>query len=295
MSKAPHIVFTGLCIIWGSTWLGIKVGLDYLPPFLFAGLRFAVATIVLVFFARLLHARIPRDRSGWFLMGFLGIFQLTIPYGLVFWGEQYISSGLAAVLFATLPFFVALFAHYFVGERLTTVKVVGIVASFAGLVAIFWGDISIANISTRASLLGGIAVVVSTASAAIANVVAKKYAAGIDPSFNVLVQSAICTIALLTLSVITESSAHPVFNSVAVGAILYLGVFGSALAFVGLYWLLTQTTVTNTSLLAFITPILALILGWLVLSEVPDQNTSVGTVLILAGIYLTLNPSVRIR
>jgi drug/metabolite transporter (DMT)-like permease len=198
------------------------------------------------------------------------------------------------VLFATLPFFVALFAHFFISEKLTQVKAAGILASFAGLMAIFWRDISAQSIATRGPLLGGIAVVVSTASAAIASVVAKKYAGKIDPPFNVLVQSAICSATLSALGLLLESGMRVDFTFVSVGAILYLGVFGSALAFVGLYWLLTQTTATNTSLLAFITPILALLLGWLVLREVPDPNVSLGTALILAGVYLTLKPSGRL-
>jgi drug/metabolite transporter (DMT)-like permease len=83
------------------------------------------------------------------------------------------------------------------------------------------------------------------------------------------------------------------FTVLAIGTILYLGIVGSALAFVGLYWLLTRTTATNTSLLAFITPILALLLGWLVLGEVPDPSIGLGAVLILGGVYLTLKPSGR--
>jgi len=83
------------------------------------------------------------------------------------------------------------------------------------------------------------------------------------------------------------------FTLLAIGMILYLGIIGSALAFVGLYWLFTQTTATNTSLVGFITPILALLLGWLVLGEVPDPSVGVGTVLILAGVYLTLKPNGR--
>jgi drug/metabolite transporter (DMT)-like permease len=227
-------------------------------------------------------------------MSFLGVFQLTIPYGLVFWGEQYISSGLAAVLYATLPFFVALFAHLFIDEKLTHVKASGILASFAGLVVIFWRDVSAQGTTASTSLLGGVAVVVSSVSAAIANVVAKKYAHKIDPPFNVLVQSAICSITLSALGRVLESGMRVDFTFVSVGAILYLGVVGSALAFVGLYWLFTKTTATNTSLLAFITPILALLLGWLVLGEVPDQSVSVGTVLILVGVYLTMKPSGRL-
>lgn len=293
-SKGPSLVFAALCLIWGSTWLGIKIGLDFLPPFTFAGLRFVAATIVLFFLAKLLHARAPHGRSSWYLMIFLGIFQLTIPYGLVFWGEQYISSGLAAILFATLTFFVVIFAHFLANEKLTQLKIGGIAASFAGLVVIFWRDVAIQNFAIGTTFLGSIAVVGSTASAALADVVAKRYAGKIDPSANVLVQSAICTLSLLTLGLLTESTIPMHFTILAIGTILYLGIFGSALAFVGLYWLLTQTTATNTSLLAFFTPILALLLGWLVLGETPDPSIGMGTVLILGGVYLTLKPSGRL-
>ncbi|MGP8068706.1 MAG: DMT family transporter [Candidatus Bathyarchaeia archaeon] len=292
-SKGPHIVFVALCLIWGSTWLGIKIGLDFLPPFTFAGLRFAAATIVLIPLVKILHGRIPSGRSSWYLMIFLGIFQLTIPYGLVFWGEQYISSGLAAVLFATLTFFVVIFAHFLANEKLTQLKAMGIVASFGGLIAIFWRDLAIQNFAIGTSFLGSIAVVGSTASAALANVVAKRYANKIDPPVSVLVQSAICSLALSALGLLTESNLPMHFTLLAIGMILYLGIIGSALAFVSLFWLFTQTTATNTSLVGFITPILALLLGWLVLGEVPDPSVWIGTALILAGVYLTLKPSGR--
>jgi drug/metabolite transporter (DMT)-like permease len=83
--RLPGVVFGALCLIWGSTWLAIRVGLGFLPPFLFAGIRFAVASLFLLFFVLLLHIRIPRDRSSWAVMLFLGVVQITLSYGLVFW------------------------------------------------------------------------------------------------------------------------------------------------------------------------------------------------------------------
>ncbi len=293
-SKAPGLVFGALCFIWGSTWLGIKIGLEFLPPFLFAGIRFATATIALLVLAKVLHAHLPRDRYSWMVMLFLGIFQITIPYGLVFWGEEYISSGLSAVLFATLPFFVVIFAHILADERLTMVKAAGVVASFAGLVAIFWRDVTaVQNVAAQTSIFGSLAVVGSSASGALANVVGKRYAEQIDPAANVLVQVLTGAVVLSALGLATESKESLSFTPVAIAAILYLGVVGSALAFVGLYWLLKRTTATNASLLAFITPILALLLGWTVLQEVPDPHVGLGAALILTGVYLTLKPSDR--
>jgi drug/metabolite transporter (DMT)-like permease len=85
--KLPGVVFAAICFVWGSTWLAIKVGLDFLPPFLFAGARFAVAALFLMFLVPLRHAHIPRDRLSWTVMLFLGVFQTTLVYGLVF-GEN---------------------------------------------------------------------------------------------------------------------------------------------------------------------------------------------------------------
>jgi drug/metabolite transporter (DMT)-like permease len=227
-------------------------------------------------------------------MLFLGIFQMSIPYGLVFWGEQYISSGLSAVLFATLPFFVVIFAHVLADEKITRIKAVGTVASFAGLIAIFWRDFTTQIVAGQPVFLGSIAVVGSAASGALANVVAKRNANKIDPPMNVLVQALICAAALLTLGLSTESGTHMNLTSIAAGAILYLGIVGSALAFVGMYWLFTQTTATNVSLITFITPILALVLGWIGLGEVPDPNVGLGATLILVGVYLTVKPDGRL-
>jgi drug/metabolite transporter (DMT)-like permease len=275
--------------------LGIKIGLEFLPPFLFAGIRFATATMALMVLAKMLHARIPRDRSSWMLMLFLGIFQISVPYGLVFWGEQYISSGLSAVLFATLPFFVVISAHILADEKLTRLKAVGVILSFAGLVSIFWRDITAAqNFVALNSIFGSLAVVGSAASGGLANVVGKEHAEQIDPAANVLIQAFVGTIVLSSLGLATEWNSPLNFTPVAVAAILYLGVVGSALPFVGLYWLLRKTTATNTSLITFIMPILALVLGWAVLHEIPDPNVGLGAALILAGVYMTLKLAGRL-
>jgi drug/metabolite transporter (DMT)-like permease len=288
--KLPSVVFITLCFIWGSTPLVIKVGLDFLPPFLFAGVRFAVASLLLVFLVPLLHAHIPRDRSSWTVMLFLGIFQITVLYGLVFWGEQYVSSGLTAILSATFPLFVVILAHISIkAEPITRRKALAVIVAFAGVAAIFRRDFASAQVSTmQFSLLGSLAIVGSAASGAAGNVVAKKYASGIDPSANALIQSVVGAVSLLFVSIVTERGSVPKLVPTVIAAVLYLGVVGSALAFVGWYWLLTKTTATNSSLILFVTPVVALVLGWLVLQEVVEPVVALGTFLILSGVYLTV-------
>jgi len=223
-------------------------------------------------------------------MIFLGIFQISLPYGLVFWGEQYIPSGLSAVLFATLPFFVVIIAHALIkAEPITKRKILGMIAAFAGLAVIFWRDLASAQGSMiRLSLLGSLAVVGSAASGGLANVVAKKYASKIDPPANVFVQAVIGMACLSFVGIMTERGVPLKWFPPAIASVLYLGVVGSALAFVGLYWLLTKTSATNSSLIVFITPIVALLLGWLVLREELEPIVALGTMLILSGVYLTV-------
>src|SRR5215510_11172189 len=120
----PVLVWLILSGIWGSTWLFIKLGLEDLPPISFAGIRFVIAFSVLaaVIFARRLP--IPRKARDWRMIAFTGFLSFTLNYGLLFWGEQHVSSGLAAVLQATIPLFGLVIAHQFLpSERMTAIKV----------------------------------------------------------------------------------------------------------------------------------------------------------------------------
>src|SRR5438477_56388 len=134
-----RIVWLILCCIWGSTWLFIKLGLADLPPITFAGIRFVIAFLILASLVIARRARWPRTRAEWILIAVSGALQFGLNYGLVFWGEQHISSGLAAVLQSTFPAFGLVIAHFYLAhERLTMVKVVGVLLGVLG-VAVFYG------------------------------------------------------------------------------------------------------------------------------------------------------------
>src|SRR5690242_8140405 len=128
-----RVVWLILCGIWGSTWLFIKLGLADLPPLTFAGIRFVIACAILFTIIRLRRIQLPQARSDWNLLAIAGILSFGFNYGLVFWGEQYISSGLAALLQATLPAFGLVFAHsHLLGERLRSANSGGVVLGVCG-------------------------------------------------------------------------------------------------------------------------------------------------------------------
>lgn len=279
----PVLVFGSLCFVWGSTWLAIKVGLGSLPPLTFAGIRFVIASCLLAGYVVAKRIEMPRDTSTWRVMIFLSLTQIAVPYALTFWGEQYMTAGLTSILFATLPFFVVIFAHFMIpGERLTSRKVLALLICFIGVTIIFYKELMF----SLTSLSGGIAVIVSAGCAGCANVVGKKYSESINSAVNLVVQMGVGSILLIAAGLALERGTQMSFGYVSVFAILYLAVVGSVFGFVALYWLFAHMEVTRTSLFTFITPIVAVVLGWVILGESIDLNVAVGGCLILVGVAL---------
>src|ERR1700730_19327867 len=119
-----RLVWLLLCCIWGSTWLFIKLGLEDLPPLTFAGIRFLIASIILLLLLRVRGLSLPHSRRDWLLLAIVGVTAFSLNYGLLFWGEQYIPSGLAALLQATAPAFGLVIAHFYLpAERITTARI----------------------------------------------------------------------------------------------------------------------------------------------------------------------------
>src|ERR1044071_3089810 len=132
------LVWLTLCLIWGSTWLFIKIGLEDLPPISFAGFRFLIAMIALLIIVRVRKLSFPSTGGEWLLLLSTGVLSFFINYGLLFWGEQRISSGLAAVLHTIIPVFGLVLAHYLIpSERMTWTKVAGLLLGIAGIAVIF--------------------------------------------------------------------------------------------------------------------------------------------------------------
>src|SRR3977135_940292 len=166
-----RVVWLLLCLIWGSTWLFIKLGLNDLPPFTFAGIRFVIASAILFAIIKARRLSLPRARADWSLLAVTGVLSFSFNYGLVFWGEQYVSSGLAALLQATLPAFGLIIAHYYLpGERMTLPKIGEVMMGVIGVGVIFSNQL---QVSGPDAVWGGAALVLSAFCAAYANVLVK--------------------------------------------------------------------------------------------------------------------------
>lgn len=270
--------------IWGSTWLAIKVGLESMPPFLSAGMRFALAAGVLAALSWAAGVPWPREARTHAALLALGVLNFVVNYGAVYWGEQYVSSGLTAVLFATYPLFVLLIAHVTIGsERITARKAVGVLLGFAGVFVIFRSDLSLAE--PRATLAAAV-ILVSPVASALTSVGIKKWGHDLHPYTLTALPMAYGAVALTAIGLTFEDPRAIEWTAAGVGSIAFLSLFGSVIAFVVYYRLLKVVPVSLLALVSYAFPIVAIVLGWLVLGERLSGSTLLGAGAVLAGIAL---------
>ena len=280
----PWIIIIILSLIWSSTWLAIKIGLETLPPFLSAGWRFFLAFIALSLYALKLKLPFPKDLKKHLFFLFFSLINFSAGYGLVYWGEQYINSGLTSVLFSVMPFYVALFSIKMLpSENITLKKMLGITVGFLGVAIIFQDQL---YLSGEMALWGMAAILLSPAFSAVGTIVGKKAVATYHPvtlnTFPLLYTS----ITLFALHFIAESTLPVDFTLPAILSLLYLSIFGTAAAFVLYFHLLKTTSAVLMSLITFVTPPMALFWGWLVLGEAVSWQLLIGMVVIFSGIAI---------
>jgi drug/metabolite transporter (DMT)-like permease len=280
-----RLVWFVLCGIWGSTWLFIKLGLADLPPITFAGIRFLIAAAILFCLIAVRRLTLPRNRGDWILLAVTGVLAFSLNYGLLFWGEQYISSGLASLLQATIPAFGLVIAHFYLPEeQMTATKISGVLLGVAGVGVIFSNQLAAAG--TKA-LAGSVALVLSSICVAYSNVLVKAKGNSLDPGMIAAGQMLFGLIPLLLVGIPLEGNPfHFHWTPMAVVALFYLAIVGSVVAFLLYYWLMHKMDVTKTMLIALVTPVFAVTLGMLVLDEELTWRTLAGGLMIMLGIGL---------
>ncbi len=281
----PVVVWLILSAIWGSTWLFIKLGLRDLPPVSFAGIRFIVAATVLVILAIARRLPMPRGAADWGVIAFTGFLSFSVNYGLLFWGEQHVSSGLAAVLQATIPLFGLVIAHRMLpSEPMTAAKLTGVLLGLLGVAVIFSNQLTAEG---GLALWGSAAIVLGAFSVAFSNVIVKARASHFDPGVLAAGQMIFGLIPLMVVGLITEGNPLTFrWTKLAVVSLLYLAFVGSSIAFMLFYWLVRHMDVTNTMLIALVTPVLAVVLGMQTIGERLTSRMIVGGASILCGIAL---------
>ncbi len=281
------LAYAGMCLIWGSTWMGIKIGLRGAPPLTAIAVRMTIATLVVYAILRARRIALPRDARFRKLGVFLGFFHIVLPYSLVYYGEQHIPSGQAAVLYAILPLIVAVLARFMLGDALTPRKLLGIAVGIAGVAVIFSDSLRSESLGSSARASVGVwCVLGSVFAASVGSVATKKWSGGYDPVASLLIPFATSALVAAALASAFES-ANPIrFDATTWGSIVYLAVVGSVGAFSLFFYVMRYLDVTVVSYQTFIIPVIAVLIGFVVLHETVSPRLGVGALLILAGIAL---------
>ncbi len=281
MSRSTSLgLYALLVVIWSSTWVAIKIGLEDAPALLGAGVRFALAGVLLLGFAAVRRRPLRTDTL---LALTLGLLPFAFCYGLVYWGEQYIPSGLTAVLFGVMPLYTAILASFLLPDEPLRARVLlGVALALAGLSLAFAESLKLGS-EDRAAI-GAIAVVLAPLGAALGNVALKRRAYKLDAivlnGWGMLVGGGL----LLALSALTEDWGDAVWGPKALGSILYLAVVGSAVAFVTLTVLLREMSAQASSFIALMIPFGALTFGALLYDEPITGRAVAGAALVVAGL-----------
>jgi len=282
--------YTLLCLIWGSTWLVIKLGYGTLGPFNVAGLRFLIAGLVMAVAAHATGARWPRGRVEWTAVGVVGLMMFAGDYGLIYWAEQYIESGLTAVLFATLPLITLFVARvYLPGERITAAKIGSSGLALVGTVALFADRLRLdaAAVSPMLAVLGAVAC------AAVASVVSKRDAHDIPSATLNATSMLLGAGVLLLVSLARGDGLRLPADAGTWAAVAYLSLVGSVLAFLFYFSLLKTWSVMSLSFISVFTPVIALLLGFVFLHEPLTLWKVGGALLILVAVALANRASTR--
>ena len=278
---ANLLSYLGCCLIWSSTWLFIKTGLDSFSPLTFLALRFLIAGPMLMLVGHLSRESQPRDAETWGYYAKLGFGMMMIPYSLIYFGESRLPSGLTAVLFAMQPIFAMVFAHFLLSrERFRPAQLLGMLLALGGVILV-----CLSTLRGATEWSGAAAVLVSAVIQGYMAVFAKRNSSRKEHYMPLAWANVIGGGTLAVAALITEP--RPILNlkPLGVGSLIYLAVLGSAVAFVLVFRLFRAWEATKTSTISLVTPPLAIVWGWLFLHEHLDWNFALGSALVVLGIW----------
>ena len=274
-----------LCLVWSSTWLVIKIGLLDLPPVSFVAWRFVVALAVLLIISVGRTRLLPRKRSDYLVLGLTGLLMFTLNYTLLFWAELHVSSGLAAVIQASIPIFGMIFAHWLLPEEpLRWQRLAGALVALVGVALIC---ARLLSFNGWLAFLGGLGITIGAASAAFSNVLLKARRMQLAPSMLAAWQMIFGVAPLVVLGLVIDGNpVHLHWSGRAILCLLYLAVIGSSFTFLLLYWLMPRMSVTNLQTISLITPPGAIALGWAFGGERLSTWSLLGAAFVLLGVWM---------
>jgi len=295
-TRRAYVAWAVVCIVWGTTYLAIRVALESIPPLMMAAMRWLAAGSLLI--AWLKSRREPLPGPGaWPALAILGVLMLGFGNGGVVWAEQTVASGLTAVLVATVPFWMVGIETIAAasGERVTQRQLAGLVVGFGGIVLLVWPELRVGE-SRRAFLAGFVSTQIAGIGWALGSTYARRRGRAEAHAENVLATAAyemlFGGLALLVAGLALGEASRVTFTTRTLLALAHLIVFGAIAGFTAYAYALKHLPVATVSLYAYINPVIAVLLGTIVLREPFSARMAVAAAVVLAGMALVREPAV---
>ena len=281
-----HLAFIAVCIIWGTTYLGIRVALETVPVLLVAGLRWMAAGVMLCGILLAMGKRLPPVRM-WGPLLLLGVLMNVVGNGFVVFAQQSVPSGLTAVLIATTPFWSALTERLLPnGDRFSARALAGLSIGFSGIVILVWPEMSQGGAGGRAFVIGVIAIQLACVGWVVGTSYARRHELGDDPLPSTALQMVFSGVLLLTAATVRGDWAQLSFTPRTFGAMAYLTIAGSLVAYSAYIYAIQHLRLSLVSLYAYINPIIAVALGTVLLGEPLSPRIVLAAILVLAGTWI---------
>lgn len=280
-----YVAFAIVCVVWGTTYLGIRIALDTVPPLLLTGSRFTVAGLIMLGIARLRGERVPVDVRTLANLALVGFLMVGVGNLAVVWAEQYVPSGIAALLVATAPFWMAIIEMFRrQGERQSLQSGIGMAIGFVGVALLVTPGVS--GAWSLYFLLGALAIQVGGICWQLGSAHGKYNLAHVPLMASAALQMLFGGLIVTVVGFAIGEAPRFYFTTRSFLALAYLTIFGSVIAYSAYVFALAHMRTTHTSLYAYVNPVVAVFLGWLVLSEPLTPLSVLAMVVILAGVAL---------
>ena len=281
-----YIAFVTVCIVWGTTYLGIHVALETVPVLLVAGLRWMFAGVVMSVLMLATGRGLPKPRL-WGPLALLGFLMNIVGNGFVVYAQQFVASGLTAVLIATTPFWSALIERLLPnGERFSKRSLSGLALGFSGIVVLVWPELTNGGAGGRQFVIGVIAIQLACVGWVVGTSYARRHELGDNPFRSTALQMVFSGIMLLIAATAHGDWAQLSFTPRTIAAMLYLSVAGSLIAYSAYIYAIQHLPLQLVSLYAYINPMIAVALGTLLLNEPLSARNLVAAALVLAGTWI---------
>jgi drug/metabolite transporter (DMT)-like permease len=281
-----YIAFVTVCVVWGTTYLAIHVALETVPVLLVAGLRWMFAGLVMSGLMLATGRGLPKPRL-WGPLALLGLLMNIVGNGFVVYAQQFVASGLTAVLIATTPFWSALVERLLPnGERFSRRSLGGLALGFSGIVVLVWPELTHGGASGRSFVIGVIAIQLACVGWVIGTSFARRHELGDNPFQSTALQMVFSGIMLLTAATAHGDWALLSFTPRTAAAMLYLSIAGSLIAYSAYIYAIQHLPLQLVSLYAYINPMIAVALGTLLLSEPLSARIVAAAILVFAGTWI---------